>query len=171
MRSVRRGVGAAAVLASLAAIGLTGCSVADEPTHRAEPTATADIAAQLGALETRIDRILWSRPSPSSLWYQLDPSNDIGRVVLASDAGAATAAPYAFAHDAGDDLLTFDVFVSALTRAGGPLSADATHAYLCAAYSVDTYDQDVTRTTAECPADLVSDGSALVSLDDLAPAA
>ncbi|WP_127054402.1 hypothetical protein [Labedella gwakjiensis] len=159
------------MLASLAAIGLTGCSVADEPTHRAEPTATADIAAQLGALETRIDRILWSRPSPSSLWYQLDPSNDIGRVVLASDAGAATAAPYAFAHDAGDDLLTFDVFVSALTRAGGPLSADATHAYLCAAYSVDTYDQDVTRTTAECPADLVPDGSALVSLDDLDPAA
>ncbi|RUQ98215.1 hypothetical protein [Labedella endophytica] len=165
MKSMWRAVSATVVVASLGVLGLSACASAEKS---AEPTALDDLASQLDTLESRMDRIMWSRPAPSSLWFQLDPANEVGAVVLASDtAGGVTTAPFPYAHEVGDDLLTVDVFVSALTRAGGPVSADAANAYVCASYAIDSTSQVFTRSAVECPADLVPVGGAAVTLDDL----
>ncbi|RWZ52509.1 hypothetical protein ELQ90_00680 [Labedella phragmitis] len=114
---------------------------------------------------------MWSRPSPDSLWYQLDPATGIGNPVLAADFAAATTAPHPFAHDVGDDVLTVDVFVSALTRPGGNLFPDASHAYVCASYVIDPYRQSFSREPVECPVgptDLGDGRGEVVALDDLA---
>lgn len=158
-----RPVSATVVVVALGALGLSACATAERP---AASTARGDIAAQLDALENRMDRIMWSRPKPSSLWFQLDPANEVGRVVLASDADDSNA-PYPFAHSTDDDLLTIDVFVSALERAGGPVSADSARVYLCASYVVDSPRQSFTRSAMECPTELVPVGGTAVSLDDL----
>ena len=159
-----RAVSATVVVASIGVLGLSACASAEKPSGT---TALDDLASQLDALERRMDRIMWSRPAPSSLWFQLDPANDVGSAVLASDAGGATTAPYPYAYEVGDDLLTMDVFVSALTRAGGPISADAANVYLCASYDIDSTSRVFTRTAVECPVDLVPGGGAVATLDDL----
>lgn len=168
MKRTRHPISAASAVVILAALGLAGCAIAPDD----EPTAIEKIGDRLAAFENRLDRIMWSRPSPDSLWYQLDPETGMGNPVLAADFATATMAPHPFAHEVGDDLLTVDVFVSALTRPGGALFPDASHAYACASYVIDPYHQSFTREQLDCPvgpSELDDDGTgAVVALDDLA---
>ncbi|RWZ67782.1 hypothetical protein ELQ92_00440 [Labedella populi] len=166
MKRTRHPISAAAAVV-LASLALSGCAAAPDD----EPTAIEKIGDRLEAFEDRLDRIMWSRPSPESLWYQLDPATGMGNPVLAADFAAATMAPHPFAHEVRDDLLTVDVFVSALTRPGGSLFPDASHAYLCASYVIDPYHQSFVREQLDCPvgpSELGDGTGAVVALDDLA---
>lgn len=163
MTSRTRAITAATAALSATALLLAGCSSSARET---QPTAVESIRTQFDALEHRIGQIVWSMPTPSSLWYQLDPMNDVGQDSLTATLSPATPAPYPFRHEVGEDLLTIDVIASALTRSGG-LFEDAPHAYACVTYVVDPYRQDVTRTATDCPPGATRTDGAIVALDQL----